>query len=541
MHYSASALLFLFTLSGTAALAQADPAPADAPAAASPPAAVAPAGAIQIASPYNKAVVRESVPVKLRDFPSTGYVSISIDGKFITAQALPKSRALPVYVWDTKATYTDTDSPDTPKTYSDGTHAVTIAVYNAQNKLVGQDSVSVQLANKINLPASEGIRLAYPWKTGLSLRYQRRTTLTAGATDAAASATPQTLQQSLLRFGRTVENVSDGTALIRDQIISVDHSARPKAFVSYVATHGQPQALGEDIHAEYRNVDARGRVLSQLTSQNTAASVGFSIPVLPPRRVSAGAHWESPVEITLDWTSPTPAKVTATSTLEDFEWQDRYPTAKIRETYEGPATFYPGPGSALPAIQSREIKFERVFYFAYNAGRVVRTQTTISLTSTEPGLLNASPLGGQGYPGGRGGYPGGFGGYPGGFGGGGGKFGRPNGGGYPGGGGEQGQPGYTGGRGGPGEFPGGESGGPPDSAPGYPGGGGGLSGGGSIESMPGAQGGYPGGGGGNPGGAGGYPGGGGGYPGGPGGYPGAQGLGGSPVKLTYTEISVLLI
>lgn len=527
MRYSASALLFLLTLSGTAALAQTDPTPADAPAAANPPAAVAPAGAIQIASPYNKAVVRESVPVKLRDFPSTGYVSISIDGRFITAQALPKSRALPVYVWDTKATYTDPDSPDTPKTYNDGTHAVTIAVYNAQNKLVGQDSVSVQVANKINLPASEGIRLAYPWKTGLSLRYQRRTTLTAAATDTPASATPQTLQQSLLRFGRTVENVSGGTALIRDQIISVDKSARPKAFVSYVATHGLPQALGGDIHAEYRNVDARGRVLSQLTSQNTASSVGFSVPVLPPRRVSVGAHWETPVEITLDWASPTPAKVTATSTLEDFEWQDRYPTAKIRETYEGPANFYPGPGSALPAISSREIKFERVFYFAYNAGRVVRTQTTVSLTSTDPGLLNASPAGGPGGypggPGGRGGYPGG----PGGFGGGRGNLGRIG--------------GYPGGPGGPGGYPGGGypgsgyPGGPSPSS-GYPGSDAGSDGapGGYPGSMPGAQGG------GYPGGGGGYPGGPGGYPGTPGGYPGAQGQGSSPVKLTYTETSVLL-
>ncbi len=510
MRYSLSALLCLLTLSGTAALAQTDPIPADAPAAAAPPAAVAPAGAIQIASPYNKAVVRESVPVKLRDFPSTGYVAISIDGRFITAQALPKSRALPVYIWDTKAAYTDPDSPDTPKTYNDGMHAVTIAVYNSQNKLVGQDSVSVQIANKINLPASEGIRLAYPWKTGLSLRYQRRTTLTAAAADTPTSAAPQTLQQSLLRFGRTVENVSAGTALIRDQIISVDKSARPKAFVSYVATHGLPQALGEDIHAEYRNVDDRGRVLSQLTSQNTASSVGFSIPVLPPRRVSVGAHWETPVEISLDWTSPYPAKVTATSTLEDFEWQDRYPTAKIRETYEGPATFYPGPGSALPAIASREIKFERVFYFAYNAGRVVRTQTTISLTSAEPGLLNASPASG----------PGGFGGS--------GRFGRPNG--YPGGPGgpiQFGRPsGYPGGPGGPGEYPGagypGESG--TDSTPGYPGGGGGYPG--TPGSMPGAQGGYPGG----PGGS----------PGSPGGYPGAQGQAGSAVKLTYTETSVLL-
>ena len=502
MRHSA-ALLFLSTLGGTAMFGTSAHAQADPPAAA--PAAIAPAGAIQISQPYNKAVVRESVLVKLRDFPSTGYVAISIDGRFVTAQALPKSHTLPVYVWDTKATYTDPDSPDTPKTYKDGVHAITIAVYNAQNKLVGQDSVSVQVADKISLPASQGIKLAYPWKTGLTLRYQRRTTLTAASTDAGTSATPQTLQQSLLRFERTVENVSGGSSLIRDQVISVDKSVRPKAFVSYVATHGQPTALSSGIRAEYRNVDARGRVLSKLTAQNSADSVGFSIPVLPPRRVSVGAHWETPVEISLDWTSPYPAKVTATSTLEDFEWQDRYPTAKIRETYEGPATFYAGPGSAVPNIASREIKFERVFYFAYNAGRVVRTQTTVSLTSTEQGLLNASPIGGLGgYPGGRGGR-GGFGGPPGGFGGPPGGFGGPPG-------------GFGGPPGGFGRAGGGYPGGPPGGYPGSP---------------EGAPGGYP------SGAPGGYPGG----PGAPGqgGYPGTLGQSGSPVKLTYTETSVLLI
>ena len=496
-----SAALLFITLAGTAALAAAGSAQDNTK---DNGAATAPAGAIQISQPYNKAVVRESVPVKLRDFPASGYVSISIDGRFVTAQALPKSRALPVYIWDTKASYTDPDSPETPKTYRDGTHAITIAVYDGQNKLVGQDSVSVQVADKINLPASQGIKLSYPWKTGLSLRYQRRTTLTASPTE--TPTTVQTLQQSLLRYARTVENVSGGTSLIRDQVISVDKSVRPKAFVSYVATHGLPQALGAEVRAEYRTVDARGRVLAKLAAQNTPASVGFSIPVLPPRRISVGAHWETPFEIALDWNSPYPAKVTATSTLEDFEWQDRYPTAKIRETYEGPATFYPGPGSALPALQGRSIKFERIYYYAYNAGRIVRTQTTVSLVSSEPGLLSAASVTPGGYPGsgGRGGFNSnrGRGGMPGG---------------YPGGGMPGGYPGSS------------DSNGPPDYSGGFPGGGppGGFPGGGPPGGFPG--GGYPGGG--TPGG---YPGG---APGG--GYQGASS--GSPVKLTYTEVAVLLI
>ena len=461
-------------------------------------AGVAPAGAIQISLPFNKAIVRESVPVKLRDFPEGGYVSISIDGQFITAQALPRKRTDPVYVWDTKASYMAADDPNTPKTYRDGTHAITLSVYDSQSKLVGKDTVAVQLANKINLPASQGIALSYPWKSNLSLHYQRRTILTADSTDDTDPA--QIVQQSLLRYHRTVENTTGGSFLIRDEVLPVDKSARPRPFVSYLVTRGvtQPLQNGFDIRARYRVVDTRGRVLSQVGTQNGGEQLAFSIPVLPPRRVSIGAHWESPVQMTLDWASPSPTTVTATSTLEDFEWQDRYPTAKIRETYTGPASFIPRPGSPLPLIQSQDIKFERIVYFAYNAGRVVRMETNLTLSSTAPGLLVNTATPGSAYPNSPG-SPGS-------------GFGNP-----------AGSPNYQGPR-----FP--LPNAPSGNYPGAPSG-----------NYPGApSGNYPGAPSGN------YPGGApGGYPGGaPGGYPG-QGVGAGteavPVKLSYTETTVVLI
>ena len=463
-------LAFTGTLAAGAILAQkAKPAPT----------ALAPADPIQIALPFNKAIVRESVPIKVHEFPQGGYVAVSIDGRFVTAQALPANPHSPVYIWDTKAGYAPADSPDTVAHYTDGLHALSIAIYDKRSQMVGKDTVSVQLANKINLPSSQGITMTYPWKTSRDMRYQRRTDLTAASTEALPTTIPPPIQESRLRFSRSVENATGGEYLIRDEIIPVDHAARPKPFVSYVATRGSVFPLAQ-VRALYRTVDARGRVLSDLPSQNRGNAIGFSIPVLPPRRVSVGAHWESPVKLTLDWTSPTPATVTATSTLEGFEWQDRYPTAKIRETYTGPAFFRPSSGSPLPPLASQDIKFERVIYFAYNAGRIVRMQTTLSLTTNTPGLLSVGASGGV--PGG-GGYPGAGGGF--------------GGGGYPG----------AGGGGG-----------------GYPGAGG-FGGGG-----------YPGGGGF---GGGGYPGGGGGFGGGGFGGGGAANPN-APTKLTYTETSVVI-
>ncbi len=513
MRHLSPALLALSFLSGSLVTGALVPHPALAQDAAPPDAApVAPAGAITIKTPFNKATVRESVPVKLRDFPKGGYVSISIDDRFIKAQALPSSAAQPVFVWDTKAAYTTAEDPNTPLFYKDGTHALTMAVYSASGTLVGRDSVSVQVMNKINLPSAQGIKLEYPWKTGLTLLYQRRTTLDAASPDTPTQ--PQAVQEAVLRFRRTVENATGGNYLVRDEIVTTGKGAGGKPFTATVTNRGFPSALTTQ-RARYRELDVRGRTLSDLQSQNGVGSLGFSVPVLPPRRVSLGARWQTPVKLALDWTGAAPATVTATSTLEDFEWQDRYPTAKIRETYTGPVNFPPGPGLALPPMASADVKFERVIYFAYNAGRVVRTETTMTLTSTAPGLLAAPTT--PGYPGGSpgGDYTGGRPGYPGGS----------PGGDYP-----SGRPGYPGGPPG-GDYPGGR--------PGYPGGppGGDYNGGrpaypvGPSSSFPGGPPPFSGTG----------PGSTNTYPGGSGQYGGLGGAMAAPTKLTYKETVVLLI
>ncbi|MDQ2800170.1 MAG: hypothetical protein M3Y13_11060, partial [Armatimonadota bacterium] len=203
------------TLTAGAILAQ-DTGPA-APAAGDQP--LAPASPIEITMPFNKAVVRESVPVKLREFKKGGYVAISIDGRFVTAQAVPANPRAPVYVWDSKAGYANPDDLNTLKYYNDGTHAITVVVYDAQSHPIGKDTVSVQLANKIAMPAGQGIKLAYPWKLSTNLRYQRRTTLTGTPAESPAGTPSVPIQMSLLRYRRTVENADSGQYLIRDEII----------------------------------------------------------------------------------------------------------------------------------------------------------------------------------------------------------------------------------------------------------------------------------------------------------------------------------
>lgn len=360
------------------------------------------AGGIHLTRPINKATVRETVPVKLApaDFPDKdGYVSISIDGQFRTARALPASHDDPVYLWDTKANFgTEAD----PKYLPDGTHAISVSLYNGQSKLLGTDTVAVQVANKISMPAGEGVMLKYQWSRSQRLRYQRHSILTAinpqmvGLPEA-----NETIQEAQVRYIRAVEHEGSGAWLIRDQVLPTEKdSGKTTPFVSYLTAHRQSiplQAL-YTLKSDYRTVNAFGDVESHMAPLSPGDHFSFSLPVLPDRRISSGDSWQSSVDVSLDWATANPTTLKGVeSRLEDFEWQNNYPTAKIIETYSGPATFTPQPNSGLPSFKAQTVKYERVIYFAYNAGRVIKMDATMNISADmNQAQITALGMGGAG-------------------------------------------------------------------------------------------------------------------------------------------------
>ena len=350
---------------------------------------------IHVVRPAHGAIVRETVQVKVApsDLPPDGYVAIYIDGTFRVAQTLPANSDDPVYVWDTKS-----PAPGGTEGPADGDHTLRVDIFSSTSKLLGTDTVPVRVANQI-APPSPALKLTYHWTTQHKLTYHRVAAMTVpgdqpdptgGASADAGAGTPpdQDLQSADLAFARTTENASAAQTVLRDIVIS-----------GTVTSHGQSQTIlsSYNIQPQLKTVNARGAVLSRVSEDDLMDHIGFPVPELPIRRVGKGDRWQEPVAVPLNWDESTRADVTAECSLEGFEWQNNYPTAKIRETYSGPARFtsqtstVSGHGS-LPPISASNITYNRVIYFAYGAGRVIKetTKTQITLTTAQLTLLGGT-------------------------------------------------------------------------------------------------------------------------------------------------------
>jgi hypothetical protein len=221
---------------------------------------------------------------------------------------------------------------------------------------------------------------------------------------------------------RTTEDRAGGNSFtIRDKVTGG----------TIVAGNGASARL-EDVYefkSRYRTVSSSGDVLRYALATKPGAYVALPMIDLGGGRRRVGQRWQTRVPILLEWaTLDAPPTVRATNVLEGLEWQDGYQTARIRQTYQGKADIpiYGGAGK----MRGANVEMERVIWFGYRPGRIIRMETTVQVSGDAPAnilsaMVPSAGINATGGFGGGGGFPGG-GGYPGG--------GIPGGGGYPGGG-----------------------------------------------------------------------------------------------------------
>lgn len=188
-----------------------------------------------------------------------------------------------------------------------------------------------------------------------------------------------------------------------------------------------------DFKSRYRTVKGTGYVVDNgiASAARPGAYVALPIPNLGGGRHRINVPWRTQTPILLEWaTLDKPPYVNAENKLVGLEWQDGYQTARIEQTFQGKVDLpiYGGSGT----MKDASVKMNRTVWFAYKAGKVVRTETTVEVDGKAPAdVLSAMVPGanisagagvggvGGGYPGGSGspygaGYPGGRGGFPGG-------------------------------------------------------------------------------------------------------------------------------
>lgn len=519
-----------------------------------------------IRRPPDGATVREKVNIDIpRDsIKPGGFVAFYIDDKFHSAQSPRENSGNNfTFVWDTKGS-----------DIADGEHTIRAVLFDP----AGDSTVAVEeketseikltVANKIkNGPTT--LTLRYKYRGGSLMEYGRnaKSLIVGGVSSNAMTTSDQTLNEMKSRLLLSVEDVRprEDVALVRNKLtaLSILEQGQETSFPVDQLSGSMYQELKPASQGRVGYETGTGVGTAEFLARGLSVNNTLELPVLPDEPITVGKTWQSRGQ-RLDIPGLPPAlqpKVTLTSKFEGLEWESGYPTAKIRQTYEGAA----GKDMQFSGIDVTQptINYQRDIYVAYKSGTLVKIKRTLTIsgrTTSEAaappdpgaaaggGAFSSGRFGGSGAPGagpmaagglaGAGGSP-----YGGGPAGGGAGFYRPPGGAGVGGGSGAPYGGGSGGRpGGSGAPYGGGSGGRPGgggfSIPGGPGGGGSPYGGGpgggrqgSFYSPPGGAGvggggklgGLAGDGGGRPGGSG-SP-----YGGGSGGFrfPGAGGGGGA--------------
>jgi hypothetical protein len=427
------------------------------------------------------------------------YIQFVLDGRFMSAIGIPPPSPKGVYtdqveagadrvslLWNTKAIDKTPGLSDDQRTVQDGPHTIQMIGEDDSGRRVGADSVTVVVANHADLYApADGVAMDYHFSLGDVTHYIEKTSVTFIA---AANQTTGTFGQRAYYGGPIIgaeydnndngggqngNDSGDSNPIIPVQTVRATFERTTEDYLGGNAFFIRDKVLGGaiqsgngsaarlqdvyDFKSRYRTVDITGDVRDSGKASRPGAYVALLLPNIGGGRRRVGNTWRTQTPIQLEWaTMDPPPLVYADNTFEGLEWQDGYQTARIRQKYDGTVDMPIFGGASV--IKGAKVSMDRVIWFAYQAGKIVRMETSVKVEgdaaqsvigSMVPSAgLAAGPIGG----GGMNGPPGG-------------GFNGPPGGGFngPPGGGMNGPPGGF--MGGP---PGGYRGGPPG---GFPGGG----------------------------------------------------------------------
>lgn len=375
-----------------------------------------------IRRPGDGSIVREVVAVRIprRSIPSTGYVGIMINGKFLEAVAPVGKEDIQgddfVYKLDTKA-----------REIPDGNlkiEAVLYADFGDASRVLNRSSVRLVLDNRNSLKAPDGgFKLRYNFASGRSFDYSltmRQSFVLMSEAQAKMGAKPPELPQGSFnaRYRYTFENsyAADGgrrEGLVRMEILpdkGKDYAILP------LSTDPTPKKrYKSEFYPIYMRISDTGREIfgrapyyvpmEGSSSQNAAVYIfgNFPLPVLPTVGVRPGDAWSGSIvqsAMTMDQifgqktiSAPQPAR----GQLVTIEWERGRRCAKITNRI----------ATGKAAADGNQQEIEETYWFSMDDGMIIRLERNY-ITTTKVQISNGggSAAGGGSGRGGRAGRPG---------------------------------------------------------------------------------------------------------------------------------------
>jgi hypothetical protein len=338
-----------------------------------------------IRRPPDGATVREKVNVEIpRDsIVPGGFVAIYLDDKFYVAVPPASDEHGPrkpfTFVWDTKGSG-----------ITDGPHTIKAVLYepaaDSNNTAVTEKSASsvrLDVANKIHNGPSV-VRLRYKLPEGQNLQYSRNSTAKVTNSGISIGDTNDTLLAQT--DSKLLLDIISPTpvALVRNKLtaLSILQQGQETSLDKSQLSASMYQELNSVGAVQYETNSGTG--LDEFMALGLPVNNTIELPLLPTSAVAVGQSWTTTNQ-RLDIPGLPPSqqpRVPLRNTLVDLEWEGKYQTAKIHQSYE------PTDSGNLPheiqfgpiPVTAPQVKFERDIYFAYNAGILVKTVRTITVT-----------------------------------------------------------------------------------------------------------------------------------------------------------------
>jgi hypothetical protein len=354
------------------------------------------ASALAVISPTEGSAVRERVKIVIprSAVPADGFVSISIDGKFRAAAAMPEEIKNPknastakspyyTYIWDTKAPVLDSKSGTDQVILGDGKHEVEVMVHDHNAKALESSKVNIRLANKVARPINAPpIKLYYKYHLGEQTVY--RCKVDGEILDNLGQPLLSGVSAIKAEFDviQTIEDIrSNGNALVRYKI------GKDALIQLYGKTMAVPEA-SLDYPSIYKEIDKYGRVVQANIIRKTNTKITDVMPRFPGRSVQVGDSWPSEFRIKLEGIGGL-VPLQMTNVLDSIEWESGRECAKIKSSFTstGKINIIPGDKSD---DQQAPAKGTALFYFAYNSGKLLKATATMEADmSIDPGALNS--------------------------------------------------------------------------------------------------------------------------------------------------------